>query len=190
MQKQYVRTTLPIAQLAAACGLLAVAVAVLYFAMPQELDAGPVSGRVIERVDVHANTSVERIEVRFVAPVQYVWHFPHKPGELALIQIKPVPVGTSDPAAFLLEESVPLPPEERGLVAHITYDGSEPGGPFLIVGLTRPLSFVVERGRDARSIVIALDLSAQPVSGDGSADTMHSAPASTDNPPVPANQNK
>lgn len=167
-----------ISQLAGVCGLMGLALAVLYFAMPHESGAGPVSGRVIERVDVESSANVERIEVRFATPVHYVWHFPHKPGELALIQVKPVSVGHSDLAALRFEESVPLPPEEQGLVEHITYDGTEPGGPFLIVRLTRPLSFVVERGRDARSIVIALDLSAQPVSAE-------SQPATTETPPSP-----
>lgn len=116
----------------------------------------PVRDRILNEVVVSSQDEAVKIEVLFTDVFRYVTHFPHESGDELRIRIEPVAVSISDRSAVFQRESVRPPGRDDAKLMEVLYEGDIPGGPYLTLFFTSPVTYEVVPGADFRSITVVV----------------------------------
>jgi hypothetical protein len=137
-------------------------VLLLWAATLSELHAQPVPDRILDTVEVKTSGQEIVIQVNLAIPVRNISHFPCEAGKELRVRLQPVAINPGDRDALFARES--LVPAERvqSFLEQVIYEGDIVGGPYLTFIFSRSVHFVVEQGRDSRSIVVRITVPAEP----------------------------
>ncbi len=145
----------------------------------QQFKAAPVSGRIIEQIDVSDDIHRSEINIRFSFPLRYESHFPKQQGKNIRINFRPIAISALDLDALFKRES--MVPHKTDLVPleSVVFESDTLGDEqtnlgqltdierrqkeeelrtesnfYLILSFSRNVAFAVEQGSDFRSIVV------------------------------------
>jgi hypothetical protein len=119
----------------------------------KQAPAVSVGGRVLESVRVtDKDAPITTVLIRFVAPMQYQWHFPKHRSSEFLISLRPVNVNLRDSEAYSLREHLRAPLEDSDLIKDIDYDGTADDGPFLTIQFNKNVEIEVSQAEGIRSL--------------------------------------
>lgn len=119
---------------------------------PFTLLAEPVGKHIVdEAIDV-SDANTLRLELRFITPVNYLWHFPRTRKDEFLIAVQPITGLASFNTA--IREHIRIPPALSGIITNLYYDGTEDTNRFVVLETNRDVGIVIKQGQDMKNIII------------------------------------
>ena len=94
------------------------------------------------------------IQIDFAGPVRHLGHFPENEGEIVQIKLRAISVHDFDENLSVTKKYLPKGRLKDYNIADIRYEGNVPGGPFLIVKFTKPMSYQVNEGDGLKALLI------------------------------------
>lgn len=117
--------------------------------------AQPAGTRVIDFTEVENRNDCSIVTVTFVAPVQYLSHFPNTQGKELRVQFTPLVTGQANVPGTFLDEAVRLTDDIGIPITRFDYIAPRvTENPYLWITFSAPVFFDVEQGTDFRSLVI------------------------------------
>lgn len=107
-----------------------------------------------EAVDA-SDANTMRLELRFIMPVNYLWHFPHSKKDEFLIAVQPINgLANYDTK---IREHIRIPPALSNIITDLYYDGTEANNRFIVVETNRDVGISVKPGKDGRTMIIEFE---------------------------------
>ncbi len=149
------------------------------FILNNQFKAAPVSGRILESIEVEDDIHRSQVKIQFSFPIRYESHFPKKDAKTVRINFRPMTISAVDLDALFQRESVI--PHRTDLVPleSVVFEAETLGNEqtnlgnlsaserkqkeeelrtesdfYLILSFSRHVAFAVEQGSDFRSIVV------------------------------------
>jgi len=121
--------------------------------IPFAVTAAIAGKRIVDEAIDASDADVMRLELKFVMPVNYLWHFPRtdKDDEF-LIAVQPIQV-LSDYDTDI-REHIRIPPELRNIITDLYYDGTEASSRFIVLKTNRNVGITVKLGAGGRSMIV------------------------------------
>lgn len=94
------------------------------------------------------------LQVDFASPVRHVGHFPETEGEILQIKLRAISFHEFNENYSLINKYLQLHLARDSHIADIRYEGNVPGGPFLIIKFTQPVSYQVNEGDGLKAMLI------------------------------------
>jgi hypothetical protein len=94
------------------------------------------------------------LQVDFASPVRYVGHFPENEGDILQIKLRAISFHDFNENYSLIDLFLQTPEARDSHIADIRYEGNVPGGPFLIIKFTQPVSYQVGEGDGLKAMLI------------------------------------
>jgi len=112
------------------------------------------SGQMVDDVFVTTDKDEKVVDVGFNGPIRYLGHFPDSQGDIVQVKFRSI-VYKGDRDNYSLIDKLRLQGVgEKEYIEDIRYEGDVPGGPFLIVRFTKPMSFAVKEDDGLKSLHI------------------------------------
>ena len=114
----------------------------------------PVRDRILQDIVVTSEDDEAEVAIFFSDVFRYVTHFPHESSDELRIRLEPVQIATSSFSAVFQREAIrPLDAADAQL-EEVLYEGDIPGGPYLTLFFSSPVTYEVIPGTDFRSMTI------------------------------------
>ena len=131
--------------------LLAIVIGVyVYYKYAQEAPSQLVS-------DFHITSDKEgnNLEFGFANPVRYLGHFPDDNSDV--LQVKLRAIGFSEfPENFsLLDQFMVAAEGQEKFLQDVRYEGNVPGGPFLVVRFSKPMTYRVTESNGLKGLIVS-----------------------------------
>jgi len=108
----------------------------------------------VDDVFVTTDKDEKVVDVGFNGPIRYLGHFPDSQGDIVQVKFRSI-VYKGDRDNYSLIDKLRLQGVgEKEYIEDIRYEGDVPGGPFLIVRFTKPMSFAVKEDDGLKSLHI------------------------------------
>lgn len=121
------------------------------------VEAQPVSGRILDGVNIAERSGKIEVSINFNFPVRYLSHFPDKAGREVRIQLQPISVGSDDQSALNKRESFTPAKFNRADISEIIYEGDSYSNLFMTVYFNSQTNFSVKQGSNYRSLLLLVD---------------------------------
>lgn len=108
----------------------------------------------IAEVVLTKDKEMSNLQVDFASPVRYVGHFPDNEGDILQIKLRAISFHNFNENFSLIETFVQTHEARDYHIADIRYEGNVPGGPFLIIKFTQPVSYQVDEGDGLKAMLI------------------------------------
>ena len=108
----------------------------------------------IAEVVLTKDKEVSNLQVDFSSPVRYVGHFPENQGEFLQIKVRAISFHEFNENYSLIDMFLKTPEARDSHIADIRYEGNVPGGPFLIIKFTKPVTYQVNEGDGLKAMLI------------------------------------
>jgi len=108
----------------------------------------------IAEVVLTKDKEVNNLQVDFASPVRYVGHFPESQGEILQVKVRAISFHEFKENFSLIDTFLKLPEARDSHIADIRYEGNVPGGPFLIIKFTQPVTYQVDEGDGLKAMLI------------------------------------
>ncbi|MCG6968882.1 MAG: hypothetical protein LJE85_03855 [Gammaproteobacteria bacterium] len=94
------------------------------------------------------------LQVEFASPVRHLGHFPEKQGDLLQIKLRAISFHDFNESYSLINTFIQSHEAKDSLITDIRYEGNVPGGPFLTIKFTQPVSYQVNEGDGLKAMLI------------------------------------
>lgn len=94
------------------------------------------------------------IQIDFANPVRHVGHFPESDSDVLQIKLRAISFHDFDENFSIIKQYLQKEPAKDYHIADVRYEGDVPGGPFLVVKFTKPMSFQVNEGDGLKALLI------------------------------------
>lgn len=112
------------------------------------------SGQMVADVFVTTDRDEKVVDVGFNGPIRYLGHFPDSQGDIVQVKFRSIAYKGDKDNYSLIDKLRLQGVGEKEYIEDIRYEGDVPGGPFLIVRFTRPMSFAVKEDDGLKSLHI------------------------------------
>ena len=109
-------------------------------------------------VTLTSNGKQKNLGIDFNAPVRYLGHFPEEHGQILQIRIRAISFDGFNKNNSIMDRIIKSGSGDA-LIDDVRYEGSVPGGPFLIVKFRKPIFFKVVEGDGLRSLNVSFSAS-------------------------------
>lgn len=116
------------------------------------------SGDVVADVLFTSDKTEKNLDIEFQSPVRYLGHFPEQKGDILQIKFRAIAFDATRDNYSLVEKLNLVDITRKDYIDDVRYEGNVPGGPFIVIRFTRPVSFIVTEGTGLRSININFKL--------------------------------
>lgn len=114
--------------------------------------------RALRSVAIEGSPTGWTIEIAFEFPIRYLRHTPQRPGRTLHVEIDPLDLGGGESLEGLSRESLPVPKDQSGPLTGVVFEGTAANQSVVELQFSQSLVFVVEQGKDQRSLRIRADL--------------------------------
>jgi plasmid maintenance system killer protein len=128
-----------------------------------QIQAQPVSGRILAGVNITEAEEKVEVSINFNFPVRYISNFPEKSGDELRIELQPIAVSPDDSEALSNRESITPAAGNPAGITEIIYEGDTFSNLFLTIYFRSKSKFAVKQGTDYRSLRVTVE--PQVVSG-------------------------
>lgn len=94
------------------------------------------------------------IQVDFASPVRHIGHFPENEGEILQIKLRAISFHDFNENYSVINKYLQSAKAKDYHIKDIRYEGDVPGGPFLIVKFTQPVTYQVNEGDGLKAMLI------------------------------------
>lgn len=108
----------------------------------------------IAEVVLTKDKEMRNLQVDFASPVRYVGHFPDNEGEMLQIKLRAISFHDFSENFSLIDTFLQTNVARDSHITDIRYEGNVPGGPFLIIKFTQPVSYQVNEGDGLKAMLI------------------------------------
>lgn len=105
-----------------------------------------------------ANGKLE-LQIKFNIPIRYEDHIPPLRGNLVQIKVRPVSFSDVAKNEYLGSESILPGFMAKVPITDVAYEGAVPGGPFLTLRFSQPVTYTISEDSDFSSIILQLEKS-------------------------------
>jgi hypothetical protein len=96
----------------------------------------------------------KNLQVDFASPVRHIGHFPEKQGDLLQIKLRAISFHEFNESYSLINTFLQSHEAKENQIADIRYEGNVPGGPFLTIKFSQPVSYQVNEGEGLKAMLI------------------------------------
>lgn len=114
--------------------------------------AQPAGNHIVDEAVDASDANTIRLEIRFIMPVNYLWHSPHSQKEDFQIAIQPI-TGLANYNTSI-REHIRIPNSLSTFIKDLYYDGTEESGRFIVLETTQKVAISIRQGRDMKSLFI------------------------------------
>lgn len=132
--------------------------------MPLTASAMSAGKLIVDEATDASDADTMRLEMQFIMPVNYLWHFPHAPNKQFLIAVQPI-LGLANYDTHI-REHIRIPPTLSNIITDLYYDGTEAKNRFVVLKTSREVGIDVKQGKDGRTILIEFNSVAPEPAGD------------------------
>lgn len=115
---------------------------------------GGSNGELISGLLITSDKDEKIIDVEFNGAIRYLGHFPEKDGDILQVKFRTITFSGEKENYSLLKKLQFTGLQKRDYIEDIRYEGDVPGGPFLVVRFSQPVSFSVSEANGLRSLQI------------------------------------
>lgn len=94
------------------------------------------------------------LQVDFASPVRHIGHFPENQGEFLQIKLRAISFHKFNESYSLINTFLQKHEARDHHIVDIRYEGNVPGGPFLTIQFSRPVTYQVNEGEGLRAMLI------------------------------------
>lgn len=94
------------------------------------------------------------LQVDFASPVRHIGHFPEKEGDILQIKLRAISFHEFNENYSVLKKYLQNAKAKDYNIEDIRYEGDVPGGPFIIVKFTRPVTYEITEGEGLKAMLI------------------------------------
>jgi hypothetical protein len=94
------------------------------------------------------------LQVDFASPVRHIGHFPENQGDLLQIKLRAISFHEFNESYSLINTFLQSHEAKDYHIADIRYEGNVPGGPFLTIKFSQPVSYQVNEGDGLKAMLI------------------------------------
>lgn len=112
-------------------------------------------GQLVSDFHITSDKDGHNLEFDFANPVRYLGHFPE--GDSDIIQVKLRAIGFSEfrENFSLLDQFVTSADMQEKFLQDIRYEGDVPGGPFIVVHFSKPMTYRVSESNGLKGLIIS-----------------------------------
>ena len=126
--------------------------------MPITVWAFSLGKQIVDEAVDASDANTLRLEVRFLMPVNYLWHFPRTQKDEFLIAVQPVPgIAQVDIAQV---EHIRIPKKLNNIITDLYYDGTRANNRFIVLQTSRMVKIHVNQASGTNSILITIEMAA------------------------------
>lgn len=115
---------------------------------------GEKPGTLIAEVALTKDRETSNLQVNFANPVRHIGHFPDNEGDILQIKLRAISFHEFNENYSLMNTFLQTHEAKDHHIADIRYEGNVPGGPFLTVKFTRPVTYHVSEGDGLKAMLI------------------------------------
>ncbi len=108
----------------------------------------------IAEVVITKDKETNSLQVDFAGPVRHIGHFPETEGEILQIKLRAISFHEFNESYSLVNTFLQKHEAKDHHIADIRYEGNVPGGPFLTIKFSRPVSYEVNEGEGLKAMLI------------------------------------
>ena len=113
------------------------------------------SGQMVSDVFVSNDKNEKIVDVDFNGPVRYLGHFPEAQGDILQVKFRSIAYkGDRDNYSLIDKLRLQGIVGMKEYIEDIRYEGDVPGGPFLILRFTKPVTFAVKESGGLKGLQI------------------------------------
>lgn len=112
------------------------------------------SGQMVADVLITSEQDGKVVDIGFNGPIRYLGHFPEDQGDILQVKFRSIAYSGDKDNYSLVDKLRLQGVGEKEYIEDIRYEGNVPGGPFLIVRFSKPVSFAVNEGGGLKSLHI------------------------------------
>ena len=129
--------------------LLAVFAGYFYFSY-----MGGSNGQLISDMLITSDKNEKIIDVEFNGAVRYLGQYPEESGDILQVKFRTITFDGEKKNFSLIEKLQFEGLTRKDYIEDVRYEGNVPGGPFLVVKFTRPVTFSVSESSGLRGLSI------------------------------------
>jgi hypothetical protein len=95
------------------------------------------------------------LEFDFANPVRYLGHFPDDNSDIIQIKLRAIGFSEFRENISLLDQFVTPADMQEKFLQDVRYEGNVPGGPFLVVRFSKPMSYRVTESNGLKGLIIS-----------------------------------
>jgi len=108
----------------------------------------------VAEVVLTKDKELRNLQVDFASPVRYIGHFPEKDGDILQIKLRAISFHDFSENYSLIDTLLQTAEAKDNHIKDIRYEGNVPGGPFLIIKFSQPVSYQVDEGDGLKAMLI------------------------------------
>ena len=107
--------------------------------------------------DLHITSDKDgnNLEFDFANPVRYLGHFPDDNSDIIQIKLRAIGFSEFRENISLLDQFVTPADMQEKFLQDVRYEGNVPGGPFLVVRFSKPMSYRVTESNGLKGLIIS-----------------------------------
>jgi len=112
-------------------------------------------GQLVSNFHITSDKDGNNLEFEFANPVRYLGHFPDDNSDIIQVKLRAIGFSEFRENISLLEQFVTPADMQEKFLQDVRFEGNVPGGPFLVVRFSRPMSYRVTESNGLKGLIIS-----------------------------------
>ena len=112
-------------------------------------------GQLVSNFHITSDKDGHNLEFDFANPVRYLGHFPDDNSDIIQVKLRAIGFSEFRENISLLEQFVTPVDMQEKFLQDVRFEGNVPGGPFLVVRFSRPMSYRVTESNGLKGLIIS-----------------------------------
>ena len=131
--------------------ILVIAIGVyVYYKYGQE-----VPEQLVDNFHITSDKDGHNLEFDFANPVRYLGHFPDDNSDIVQVKLRAIGFGEFRENFSLLDQFVTPTDMQEKFLQDVRYEGDVPGGPFIVVRFSKPMTYRVTESNGLKGLIIS-----------------------------------
>ncbi|HEY5602498.1 MAG TPA: hypothetical protein VIM41_05270 [Gammaproteobacteria bacterium] len=121
----------------------------VYFKYGQETPA-----QLVSNFHITSDKDGNNLEFGFANPVRYLGHFPDEYSDVLQIKMRAIGFADFNENMSLMDQFIVAVDGQEKFIEDVRYEGDVPGGPFIVVRFTKPMSYRVTASNGLKGLIV------------------------------------
>ena len=111
--------------------------------------------QLVSNFHITSDKDGHNLEFDFANPVRYLGHFPDDNSEIIQVKLRAIGFGEFRENFSLLDQFVTPTDMQEKYLQDVRYEGDVPGGPFIVVRFSKPMTYRVTESNGLKGLIIS-----------------------------------